>query len=210
MVRGLFTVPAVVLAIGLPVTATAQTSADRTRLSALWTLNSELSEKPDPTLGKGDTDDGGRGGMDRGGGSGMRVGGMGGGMMGGRPDPEEVKLRIAARTGMVRSFREASERFTLIFRQQNGAIVITYADGRMATLMADGKKYKEPLPDGATADRVTKWKDGALITELRSNDMKLTHTFGLLEEGSRMAITSVLEMPHADKPLSVRRIYDRQ
>jgi hypothetical protein len=207
MIRGLFVASTVSLAVYLGSSVDAQSPADRTQLAALWNLNADLSDKPAQNLERGEGE--GRNRSGRGGDMG-RGGGMRGGSMGGnRPDPEEMKARLAARQGMLRTFREATDRFTLIFRETDGAIVITNADGRIITLMADGKKYKEPLPDGGTADRVTKWKEGALVTELKSSDLKLTQTFALLEEGKRVVITSALEGSRTDRAPALRRVYDR-
>lgn len=191
--------------IAVPVVAQPQRGADRARFSAYWRLNAELSDKPASIP----EDEARRGDRMRGSGGGRGGGMRGGGMGSGSADREEMKLRQATRQGMLRTLREASAHFTLIFRESDGAIVITNADGRILTLLADGKKYKEPLPDGGTADRVTRWKDGVLITELRGGNLKVTQMHTLGEDGKRLTIVSTLDAPSSDRQPALTRIYER-
>lgn len=194
------------VAIAVPALAQQQAGPDRARFSALWRLNTELSDKPAAIPGEEPR----RGDRRREGGGGMRGGGMrGGGMGSSSADREELKLRMATRLGMLQALRDASAHFTLIFRESDGAIVITKADGRIVTFLADGKKYKEPLPDGGTADRVTRWKDGVLISELRAANLKVTQTHTVSEDGKRLTIVSALEAPKSDRQAALTRIYDR-
>ena len=206
MTRSWLIVSFLAVTIALPAVAQPQRGADRARFSAYWRLNTELSDKPASVP----EDEGRRGDRMRGGSGGMRGGGMrGGGMGSSSADREEMKLRQATRQGMLRTLRDASAHFTLIFRESDGAIVITNADGRILTFLADGKKYKEPLPDGGTADRVTRWKDGVLITELRGTNLKVTQTYTLGEDGKRLTIVSTLDAPSSDRQPALTRIYER-
>jgi hypothetical protein len=180
------------------------------RVGGLWVLHEE--DGPTPDAGSdADEDRPPRGDGRPPGGHGGGMGGFGGfGGFGGRPGERPDESLMAQRRSLMALHRRPTPRFTFVVRPGDGAIVLTDADGHVRTLLLDGKKYREPLPDGGAADRVTRWKDGVLISELRGNGIKLVHSFRLDATGDALVVTSTLEVADRDdRKSSLRRVYAR-
>ena len=183
-----------------------QARIDGRRVGGLWILNEHESqlmpepptEEAQPHRGDGRQPDGHGGGM----------GGFGG--FGGRSGKRPDESLMAQRRSLMALHRQPTARFTFVFRQDEDTIGLTDADGHVRTLLTVCKKYREPLPDGGAADRVTKWKDGVLVSELRGNGIKLVQCFQLDESGDKLVVTSTLEMSGRDeRTKALRRVYDR-
>jgi len=183
----------------------ADAPAERAALSGAWTVNKDLSDKPQipgaaersgregqPPTGRG----GGMGGF--GGGRG-RDGGPGGGD---RPSPEEMKKLQA----QMRSVLEPPER--LMITVEADSVIFTLADGRTQRLPTNGKKVKVMIDETETETQV-KW-DKARLVKISSlaGGTRVTETYAVEGDSRRLQVTVKIENWRMPQPLSVRRVYD--
>ncbi len=183
----------------------AQTPTPVVSLDGAWTLNADLSDKPQSEArqpeGRGGDDAGRRrgGGMGRGGmGGGMRGGGMGrGGMGGGAMNPEDAqRLRDAQRDIMT-----APARLTIV-QTESQMILITTGEGRVTRLSPDGKKIKD---DSTKIERKTKWDGGKLVSEISGvGPRKITETYEIEPEHHQLVVTVTTDKVAQ----SLHRVYD--
>ena len=213
-VRGLFfpgLVVVVTALIGawLSAESRAQTPAPVVSLDGAWTLNTDLSDKPQTFAGgregregrdEGNAGGRRRGGMGRGGmGGGMRGGGMGrGGMGGGAMNPEDAqRMRDALRDIMA-----ASPHLTIV-QTESQMILITTGEGRVTRLSTDGKKIKD---DSTKIERKTKWDAGKLVSEITgAGPGKITESYAIDPEHHQLVVTVATDKPVAR---TERRVYD--
>ena len=132
------------IGVWLSAESRAQSASAPGSISGVWSLNKELSDKPQTQTSPGQGDNGERrrsGGGGRGMGGGMggrRGGGMGrGGAGGGGMNPDEAKRMRDA----MHDILDAPERLTIV--QTENMVVITTGDGRVTRLSPDGKKIKD-------------------------------------------------------------------
>jgi hypothetical protein len=206
-VRGLFFPGLVVFVTALigawlSAESRAQTPAPVVSLDGAWTLNTDLSDKPQSEARQREGDDAGRrrgGGMGRGGmGGGMRGGGMGrGGMSGGARNPEDAqRLRDAQRDIM-----NAPARLTIV-QTESQMILITTGEGRVTRLSPDGRKIKD---DSTKIERKTKWDGGKLVSEISGvGPGKITETYQIEPEHHQLVVTVATDKPAR----SLHRVYD--
>jgi hypothetical protein len=212
-VRGLFfpgLVVVVTALIGawLSAESHAQSPAPVVSLDGAWTLNTDLSDKPNTNAGerggregRGEGDAGGRrrGGMGRGGmGGGMRGGGMGRGGMAGAVNPEDAqRMRDALRDIMV-----ASPHLTIV-QTETQMILITTGEGRVTRLSTDGKKIKD---DSTGIERKTRWDAGKLVSEISgAGPGKIAESYTIDPEHHQLVVTVATDKPVAR---TERRVYD--
>ena len=141
--------------------------------------------------------------------SGGPVGERGGppkaGPMGGGPDPEQMDAMRQALDDAI-----ASPESLLI--SQDGVAFEMVLDGERAVrLYADGRKNR-----GSTGmERKTKWEDDRLVTESKMGggfgpSVKITETWAMVPAPAvRLAITTRLEGGLFEKPVIIRRLYER-
>jgi hypothetical protein len=213
-VRGLFfpgLVVVVTALIGawLSAESRAQTAAPAVTIAGAWTLNADLSDKPQSEARSSEGDTGGRrreggGGMGRGGMGGGRRGG-GGGMGraegGGAINPEDAqRLRDATR-----DILNAPSHLTVV-QTESQMILITTGDGRVTRLSPDGKKIKD---DSTKIERKTKWDGGKLVSEISgAGPGKITETYEIDPEQHQLIVTVAMEQSRQPKPVTQRRVYD--
>jgi hypothetical protein len=171
-------------------------------IAGAWTLNKDLSDKPQ--MGRSEEDSGRRrggagGGMGRRGG-GMRGGGMGRGGMGRAESPEDAqRLRDA-----MRDIMNAPDRLTIV--QTESMIVITTGDGRVTRLAPDGKKIKD---ENTKIDRKTKWDGGKLVSEVSGvGPGKITETYAIEPEHHQLLVNVAMENSRMPQPRTEHRVYD--
>jgi hypothetical protein len=173
-------------------------------IAGAWTLNKELSDKPQAAR---DQDNGGRrrggggGGMGRGGG-GMRGGGMGRGGMGRGESPEDAQRTRDA----MRDIMNPPDRLTII--QTERMIVITSGDGRVTRLAPDGKKIKD---ENTRIERKTKWEAGKLVSEVSGlGPGKITETYAIDPEHHHLLVIVEMESSRRPQPMTQHRVYDAE
>ena len=93
--------------------------------------------------------------------------------------------------------------------QQSKQVVVTGDSDRPQTFFLDGKKHSEKDANGEKTSTKTEWQDGSLVAESKlSHSTKITQTFRLSENGRQLYVTSRLENPSLQAPVSIRRVYD--
>jgi hypothetical protein len=186
--------------------------AQASQLSLLvgaWTLNHDLSDKPqDRSSDDGGGDNGGArrgggGGGGRGGGfggGGRRGGGFGGQGGGGRTtvDPEQRARERAA----IQDILNSPEHLTIV--QTENMVILTGPDGRTTRLSADGKKVKD---DATKIERKTKWDGTNLVSEITGvAGGKITESYSVDPEHHQLRVT--LQSDNERRPLMMHRVYD--
>ena len=195
------------IGVWLSAESRAQSTSAPGSISGAWTLNKELSDKPQTgtSPGQGDTGErrrGGGGGRGMGGGmgGGRRGGGMGrGGAGGGGMNPDDAKRMRDA----MRDILDAPERLTIV--QTENMVVITTGDGRVTRLSPDGKKIKD---DNTKIERKTKWDGGKLVSEVSGlGPGKITETYAVDPEHHQLIVTLAAESSRAQS-VGGHRVYD--
>jgi hypothetical protein len=189
-----------------PVANAAQTQAtDRASgLVGAWTLNADLSDKPqdlsnDAGRGKGRPPGGsGRTGGFGGGRGGAGRGGFGGPGAGGGMSPEDrQRMRDA-----LRDIVAATDRLTIV--ETNSMIIVTAEDGRVERLSPDGRKVAD---ESTKIARKSKWDGDKLVTEISgAGPRKITKTYWVDAAHQQLHVTVRLDNP--DRPITINRVYD--
>jgi hypothetical protein len=205
---GLVVVVTALIGVWLSAESRAQTATPAATIAGAWTLNADLSDKPQSEARSGEGDTGGRrnqggGGMGRGGMGGGRRGG-GGGMGraegGGAINPEDAQRLRDAR----RDILNAPSHLTVV-QTESQMILITTGDGRVTRLSPDGKKIKD---DSTKIERKTKWDGGKLVSEISgAGPGKITETYEIDPEQHQLIVTVAMESKQP-KPVTQRRVYD--
>jgi hypothetical protein len=202
----LVVVVAVLIGVCLSAESRAQSAPAPGSLAGAWTLNKELSDKPQTGTPQDDgTDRERRGGGGRMGGGmrgGMRRGGMGrGGMGGDGMNPDEAKRMRDA----MRDIMTAPERLTIV--PTESMIVITAGDGRVTRLSPDGKKIKD---ENTGIERRTKWDGGKLVSEVSGlGPGKITETYAIDPEHGQLIVAVATEGSRGPRAIGQRRVYDK-
>jgi hypothetical protein len=94
--------------------------------------------------------------------------------------------------------------------QKSDQVVVTDDSDRAQTLYLDGKKHDDKDANGKKVSTTkTEWQGDALVAETKlSHSSKLTQTFRMSDDGKQLYVTSRLENPSLQAPVSVRRVYD--
>ncbi|HEY5908829.1 MAG TPA: hypothetical protein VIZ31_12360 [Vicinamibacteria bacterium] len=128
--------------------------------------------------------------------------------MGAPPDPQEVE-RLRSAMDDVMAPPES-----MLVSQEGVAFEIVSEGDRIDRLYADGRKNK----GSSGVERKTRWAADTLVTEAKLGggfggpQVKITETWSLVEAtppASRLAITTRLEGGLFEKPLVLKRLYDR-
>ena len=167
-------------------------SVDHPDFTGSWLLNEELSESPRDKMRQGMSGGGGGGmGGGRGGGSmGGRGGSMGGrgGPMGGG-DPEAMRKRLA----------DAAARAASLEITQGEELSILYADGSLRVVPVDGE----------AGDIKSHWKGDRLVVDLkREAGRRMRETLELVEDGTRLHVTTKIFGDGSRPTISFLRVYD--
>jgi hypothetical protein len=186
----------------------AQTTSSPPSLVGAWTLNKDLSDKPQGRSDGEESGDngqngrrgggfGGGGGRRRGGGGGFGGGGLGnGGATGDRTPEDAQRLRNALRDEM-----QAPEHLT-ITRSDTTVIMVT-GDGRTTRLSTDGKKIKD---ESTKVERKTTWDGGKLVSEINGLGRgKILETYTVDAERNQMHVILEVDGP---RKTTVSRVYD--
>jgi hypothetical protein len=154
-----------------------------------WGLDERTTsgpEKPPGVEGRGDAGGGGRGG-----GSGVSISGLGAmaapGGISGPPDRE----KIARHRRIAQAELAAPKRIVAVAAGK--ALIVTIDEGRPETIEPDGKKHLRLTGDGEI-QTVTRWYDGALVSERRYDEgITATRTYRLdaAEGGARRLVVTL-------------------
>jgi hypothetical protein len=200
--------PALVIAMSAAVAtpyAQPPATASQPSLVGAWTLNKDLSDKPQDRSGGESRDDGqngrrgggGGGGGRRRGGGGFGGGGFGGGGAAGGNQEDAQRLRNALRDEM-----EAPDH--LIITQSATTVIMTTADGRTIRLSTDGKKIKD---ESTKVERKTAWAGGKLVSEIEGlGRSKITETYTVDTEKHQLHVSLAIDGPQ--RKTTVNRVYD--
>ena len=201
LVPGIVVILAALIGVWLSAESRAQAQPPADSIAGAWTLNKDLSDKPQ--TGRTDEDagrrrGGGGGGRDRGGmgrGGGMRGGGMG---RGGNPEDAQ-RMRDA-----MRDVLNPPDRLTIV--QTASMIVITTGDGRVTRLAPDGTKIKD---DNTKIERKTRWDAGKLVSEVSGlGPGKITETYAIEPEHRQLLVTVAMDNSRMPQPMTQHRVYD--
>jgi len=93
--------------------------------------------------------------------------------------------------------------------QRSKQVVITDDSDRAQTLYLDGKKHEQKDASGKKVSTKTEWQGNTLVAETKlSHSTKVTQTFRVSDDGKQLYVTSRLENPSLEAPVSIRRVYD--
>jgi hypothetical protein len=203
LLPGIVVILTALIGVWLSAESRAQAQPPADSIAGAWTLNKDLSDKPqsgrtDENGGRRRGGGGGGGGMGRGGG--MRGGGMGRGGMGRGGSPEDAqRMRDAMRDVM-----NPPDRLTIV--QTESMVVITTGDGRVTRLAPDGKKIKD---DNTKIERKTKWDAGKLVSEVSGlGSGKITETYAIDREHRQLLVTVAMDNSRMPQPMTQHRVYD--
>ena len=212
MNRSIALVSLIMLAAALPVTpyrARAQTGAGS--IAGAWTLNTDLSDKPQQQTQADGGDRGGgygRGGGRSGGGRGGRGGGFGGGGFGGRGGGQTSGVNPEDRERMRQAMLDimnAPNRLTIT--QTSSMVTIVTDDGRTTRLDPNGKGIKD---ESTKITRKSKWDNGKLVSEISgAGPGKITETYAIDPEHHRLTVTVQMEN-RGPQARVIHRVYDAQ
>ena len=187
--------------------AQAPATAAQPSLVGAWTLNKDLSDKPQGRSGGEGGDDGqsarraggGGGGRRRGGGGGFGGGGFGGGGGAAAGGNQEDAQR---RRNALRDEREAPDH--LIITQSATTVILTSGDGRTTRLSTDGKKIKD---ESTKVERKTSWDGGKLVSEIEGlGRSKIAETYTVDAEKKQLHVSLAIDGPQGKT--TVNRVYD--
>ena len=173
-----------------------------------WVLNAELSDTPDKMGQRGGP--GGQSGRRGGGGGGIGIGGMGGGRGGmGAGSGQPERDAVARMQRIVRA--ELAVLSPLIVTVDGPQLTFTATDGRVETLVTDGKKQPGLTGDGSTETRTT-FQNGHLVIEKRYDEgIKSIRTCTIEPAGltpRRLVIVVKVEVPRMQGQPEQMRVYD--
>jgi len=193
------------IGVWLAAESRAQAPSPAGSLAGAWTLNKELSDKPQAARDEDSGDrrrGGGGGGTGRGGGRRGGMGGMGrGGMSGGQSPEDAQRMRDA-----MRDIMNPPDRLTIV--QAESMIVITSGDGRVTRLAPDGKKIKD---ENTKIERKSKWDAGKLVSEVSGlGPGKITETYAVDPEHHQLMVTVAMENSRMPQPMTQHRVYDAE
>ena len=217
MNRSIAVVSVIMLAVVLwatPYRARAQTSAGS--IAGAWTLNTDLSDKPEQGTQADGGDRGSGGGYGRGGGRsgggrggrGGRGGGFGGGGFGGGGGGQTSGVNPEDRERMRQAMRDimnAPNRLTIT--QTSSMVTIVTDDGRTTRLDPNGKGIKD---ESTKITRKSKWDNGKLVSEISgAGPGKITETYAIDPEHHRLTVTVQMEN-RGPQARVIHRVYDAQ
>jgi hypothetical protein len=140
-----------------------------------------------------------------GGGGGWPGGGMGRGGMGRRGGQSNRGSSVSSEDWD----RLAETPKFLRVDQQDKQVVVTDDSDRAQTFYPDGKKHDDKDVNGKKVTTKTEWQGDMLVAETKlDHSTKLTQSFRLSDDGKQLYVTSRLESPSLQSPVSVRRVYD--
>jgi hypothetical protein len=156
--------------------------------------------------GPGGGGPGGGGGGWGGGGGGMGGGGFGGGGMGRHHGPGR-EGGDDQRGAMRQAMEEATDPGEVLTITEKGPeVTIAYDDGRVRQLFTDGRKI-----DGEDAERESRWEGDKLVSETtlkKGPKLKIREAYSIDPVTHALRATVRLEVPMADEPVIVHRIYE--
>ena len=205
LVPGVVVIITALIGVWLAAESRAQAPSPAGSLAGAWTLNKELSDKPQAARDEDSGDrrrGGGGGGTGRGGGRRGGMGGMGrGGMSGGQSPEDAQRMRDA-----MRDIMNPPDRLTIV--QAESMIVITSGDGRVTRLAPDGKKIKD---ENTKIERKSKWDAGKLVSEVSGlGPGKITETYAVDPEHHQLMVTVAMENSRMPQPMTQHRVYDAE
>jgi len=207
LVPGMVVVITALIGVWLAAESRAQAPSPAGSIAGGWTLNKELSDKPQAardqdSAGRRRGDGGGGGGGMGRGGRGRRGGGMGRGGMGAGESPEDAQRMRDA----MRDIMNPPDHLTIV--QADRMILITSGDGRVTRLAPDGKKIKD---ENTRIERKTKWDAGKLVSEVSGlGPGKITETYAVDPEHHQLMVTVAMESSRMPQPMTQHRVYDAE
>lgn len=214
MNRSMAVVFVITLAVALSVTPNrARAQAEAGSIAGAWTLNTDLSDKPEQWTQADGGDRNSGGGYGRGGGrygGRGRGGGFGGGGFGGQgrqpgtgsASPEDRERMRQA----MREIMDAPSRLTIT--ETSSMITVVTGDGRITRLAPNGKGIKD---EATRIERKTKWDHGKLVSEISGAGRgKITETYAIDPEHHRLTVTLQMETPRGPQARVIHRVYDAQ
>src|SRR6266849_1646474 len=200
------------IAMGLSVESRAQALPTTTSGAGGWTLNKDLSDRPqdlpnDAGSARGEGASGGRrgGGFGGGGFGGRRRGGFGGeGVDGSGNGGYAGNSEDAIRTREVmRDVMNPPDH--LVVTQTDTMIAMTGPDGRTLRLSPDNKKVKD---DTTKIERRTKWDSGKLVSEITGlGSTKLTETYSVDPELHQLRVVTQID-GGGNQKRTITHVYD--
>jgi len=198
---------AIVLAWSTAGSLRAQTPATtgKAAIVGAWTLNPDLSDKPQERSQQGEQSGGSRHG---GGGGGGRHGGYGGGYGGGgrygggsgastMSNEDRQRMHDA-----MRAITNPPDRLTIT--ETDSMVIITAGDGHTDRLSPNGQKIKD---DSTGIERKTKWDGDKLVSEISgAGSRKITQTYSADPEHKQLRVVVQVDTP--GQPTKITHVYD--
>jgi hypothetical protein len=175
------------------------TSSSKPNLAGQWTLNKDQSDDPRQKMQQAMGNDGNGG--DNGGGGGGHHGGMRGGGQG------------HGGGMMMNDFSQ------LTIAQTETSVKVTGASGRVVAAYPAEQPTSKPSSnsnngEGEHGERqytppVAKWQGSQLVTSNEGpRGGSMNRTYELSSDGKQLIVTSKMQTPRMDQPISIRFVYD--
>ncbi len=200
---GLVMFTSALVGVWLAAESRAQSLDNTSALVGAWTLNRDLTDKPDvrepgdargERRGRGDGF-GRRGGM-RGG---FGTGGRGGDARGGVDRDAVTRVRDA-----MRDIMNPPDHLTIV--DAGSMVVLTGPDGRTTRLAPDGRKIRD---ENTGIERKTRWENGKLVSEISGAvPGKMIETFEVNPERHQLTITLQMDGGGSGEPRHITHVYD--
>jgi hypothetical protein len=179
-------------------------------LVGVWTLNSDLSDKPPAAPDGGDRGRGGRGYGGRGGGGGR--GGFRGGMGGGRgrggfgPSGQRSPDDMRRMRDAIRDVMDAPATMTITVT--DSMVIVTTGEGRTTRLATDGSKIKD---ESTGIERKSHWDGAKLVTEITgASQGKLIETYEVAADQPRLTVSLQFEGGNNNNRPPIKHVYDKE
>lgn len=190
-------------------------AADNPNLAGTWKLNQDQSDNPREkmreAMGGGGGGFGGPGGGGFGGqgGGGQRGGNRGGGQGGrGGMFQDESQLTIEQNG---QSVKISGASGNLIAQTSDNTQSSSQANGQESTTESPNGEQSngQPAPRRMRSPEVAQWKNNQLVVVMSGrNGAKTTRTFSLSPDGKQLYLTTEMQNPRFDQPVTFRMVYD--
>lgn len=93
--------------------------------------------------------------------------------------------------------------------EDNEFHVVPSGEGRARIFYLDGKKHAQETPQGTKMETVAEKKGDRIVVEQKMDQGgKITTTYELAPDGSRMVVTVLFEGRRTKEPVLIRAVYD--
>lgn len=168
------------------------------KLAGSWTLNKDQSDDPRQKMQEAGDGGGGRGGFGGAGGGGRRGGGQGQGRGNGM---------MAGMSRLTIEQTESSAKVT----GESGQVLALYSSDNATSNKANTDNQANSQSGGSEesgAPPAAQWQGNQLVTTTQRRRGSTTRTFELSPDGKQLYVTTKIDNPRFQQPVTIRFVYD--